>query len=488
MKYNELNDLPRVTKKIIFTSMKIFNNIKEEDIFIELKKEKEKSKQLKLLKDDLTILSLYLSFLKVNSNIQKNLNELGINYEMIKNHLNLPIQEEKVITNKEYQTIYNQNFKETITAFYTLSKHFYYLAGPDEFLIDYFYEYLYDETVVDTNIINSLLLNMNIYDKTMKSIEEIDSSLDFLDNNQKKIVTQILTNYEYQSNPAIGREKEINNLILALLTKEKSALLVGESGVGKTAIVEGLAYKIKNKQVPNILKDHNIIKVNISSLVSDTKYLGEFEKKVETLLSYLILDKRNILFLDELHTSIGAGQTSTGSLDLANILKPYLDRDLIKIIGCTTKEEYEKYILTDQAFKRRFERINIDEPKEKVILSILKENIKKLEKTTKIKFNLNNQEGILNFIIDSTKKKHRPYNDVVHNPDLALSILRKAYAFALFNDDDNITKDYLSQALMTCERINPSSRTIKAKQLTKTFFKEPKEKIIDFKKYKKNRI
>ena len=168
-----------------------------------------------------------------------------------------------------------------------------------------------------------------------------------------------LTNEEYETNPAVGRQEELHQLILGLLSQEKSVALVGPPGVGKTAIVEGLAYAIHNNQVPKALQNFEIYKMDTSSLVSGTRYRGDFEERVENVLKELGTRKKTILFIDEFHTIVGAGSASSSSLDLANILKPYLDRGKIKMIGATTIDEYERYIKNDPALKRRFKKINI---------------------------------------------------------------------------------------------------------------------------------
>ena len=217
----------------------------------------------------------------------------------------------------------------------------------------------------------------------------------------------------YETAPALGRELEIKDLIVALMTPETSAILVGEPATGKTAIVEHLAYLINQGQVPKQLKDKTIIKINISSLVAGTMYRGSFEGKIERILNEAIQDENIILFFDEMHTAIGAGSASGTNLDLANILKPYLDRGKIKIIGATTEEEYEEFILSDEAFKRRFERIDIFEPNAKIVAEILSNRITKLEKATGVSFPYDtiNVITLTNFLANATSKKNRNNKD-----------------------------------------------------------------------------
>ena len=163
-----------------------------------------------------------------------------------------------------------------------------------------------------------------------------------IDLNNLDVDYEFLTNKNYLSNPAIDCEEEIEELEIALLTPSKSAILVGPPGVGKTAITEGLAYRISKGQVPPALQNKQILKINTSSLVRGCTLVGMFEAKVEKLMQYLSENPDTILFVDEIHTAIGAGLGSKGNLDLANIMKPYIDRGQVKVIGATTEEEYEE--------------------------------------------------------------------------------------------------------------------------------------------------
>ena len=184
-------------------------------------------------------------------------------------------------------------------------------------------------------------------------------------------------NKKYITNPAIGRDQQIKELILILLTPDKSAVLVGKPGVGKTAIVEGLAYCIQNNLVPDGLANYQVIKVNTSALLGVDPVTGE--AKVQTLIDELKSKTNLILFIDEIHTLIGKGE----SLDFANMFKPALDRGDIKVIGATTTEEYERYILRDKAFVRRFQKIDVAEPTRDENVEILIGTLPKIEKPFK---------------------------------------------------------------------------------------------------------
>lgn len=171
--------------------------------------------------------------------------------------------------------------------------------------------------------------------------------------------------------PVIGREEEINRVIQILSRRSKNnPVLIGEPGVGKTAIAEGLAQRIVNNDVPEILKNCHIISLNMSAVVAGTKYRGEFEERLKKVLDTVKQHPDWILFIDELHTLVGAG-SSEGSMDAANIMKPALARGELHCIGATTLKEYKKYIEKDAALERRFQPVKVGEPNPADTLRIL---------------------------------------------------------------------------------------------------------------------
>ncbi len=173
--------------------------------------------------------------------------------------------------------------------------------------------------------------------------------------------------------PVIDREKEIERVIRILSRRTKNnPALIGDPGVGKTAIVEGLAEKIVNGDVPEILKDKKIIALDLAGMVAGTKYRGEFEARVKKMLDEIMAKSRQtILFIDELHTLVGAG-AAEGAIDAANILKPALAKGDLQMIGATTVDEYRKYIEKDAALERRFQPVKVDEPSVELTVEILK--------------------------------------------------------------------------------------------------------------------
>lgn len=212
---------------------------------------------------------------------------------------------------------------------------------------------------------------------------------------KEKIKTPVLDNfgrdltklaYEDKLDPVIGREKEIQRVSQILARRKKNnPVLIGEPGVGKTAIVEGLALRIVQRKVPRTLLDKRIVSLDLASLVAGTKYRGQFEERMKALLNELERAKDVILFIDELHTIVGAGGAS-GSLDASNIFKPALARGEIQCIGATTLDEYRQYIEKDGALERRFQKVLIDPPTPEETIEILEKIKDRYEEHHNVKY------------------------------------------------------------------------------------------------------
>lgn len=193
-----------------------------------------------------------------------------------------------------------------------------------------------------------------------------------------------------------GREKEIERAFEILLRKNKSnIILVGEAGVGKTAIVEGMAEKIIKRECPDLLLHKNILSLDLTSVLAGTIYRGQMEEKLKNILDTLSKDDHYILFIDEVHNIIGSG-SSEGSMDMANILKPALSRGNISCIGATTKDEYDKFFKKDSALNRRFEKIDIPEPSKEDTLELISKAKKSYENFHQVEYS----EEILEKVVD----------------------------------------------------------------------------------------
>ena len=266
-----------------------------------------------------------------------------------------------------------------------------------------------------------------------------------------------LTAKKYITNPAIAREDEIKKLMIVLLTPDKSGLLIGKAGIGKTAIVEGLAYKIINNDVPDALKGYRIIKINSTSLLGKISKDGKEEMTISILVRELKSMSKIILFIDEVHTLIG-GQ-SDGPMDLANILKPALDRGDIKAIGATTTEEYEAYVIRDRAFLRRFDRIDVLEPDHATTVKILVGSIPRIADKTKVNFAYTDYvvEELMDAIVSATSEYKRVYGLAAMYPDVALSVLSQAFSNALYENRKIVNVLDVYNAIKNSKRIYPDA-------------------------------
>ena len=241
------------------------------------------------------------------------------------------------------------------------------------------------------------------------------------------------------------RDKEINEIMEILLRKNKNnPILIGHAGVGKTAVVEELARRIKKGEVPDQLKNYEIILINTSTLIAGTKYRGEFESRVNNLINEVKKCQNIILFIDEIHTIVKTG-ASDGSIDAANILKPYLARGEIKVIGATTTEEYNEYIKKDPALTRRFTPVMINEPSNEDMEYIMH----KIKKSYEDYYHLKIDKKCLTYILDLTNK-YLPHS---YNPDKSIELLDTACARKILDNKDNIlTKEDIYKVM--CNRIN----------------------------------
>lgn len=221
--------------------------------------------------------------------------------------------------------------------------------------------------------------------------------------------------------PLIGRDQEIERAIQTLCRRRKNnPLLVGEAGVGKTAIAEGLAYRIVNKQVPDVMLGATVYSLDLGSLLAGTKYRGDFEKRFKNLLKELAADKHAILFIDEIHTIIGAGAASGGVMDASNLLKPLLSSGNLRCMGSTTFQEYQSIFEKDRALARRFQKVDINEPSVEETTKILMGLKSKYEEYHGVRYT---QAAISSAAVLSAKH----INDR-HLPDKAIDVIDEAGA------------------------------------------------------------
>lgn len=308
---------------------------------------------------------LLLAILKNEQlDITKFLREFGINYDNFKNEL---INVVGVGSKCNEWFLFTPLLKRIINNATYSSKEDNKSVSPYNLFISILQE--------GDGIANRILLGMNIdleclYDKFVSN-SYINNNLtkkllldEFSINMNKECIKQ-------KYDPVVGRDKQIDRIIQILLRKNKNnPILIGEAGVGKTAIVEELARKICCGDVPLKLKDKIIYNVSMSCLISGTKYRGEFEERLTKLVNEIKSNPNIILFIDEIHTLVGAGGAE-GAIDASNILKPYLARGDIKVIGATTIDEYAKFIEQDKALERRFQKVYVDEPTKDEVKDII---------------------------------------------------------------------------------------------------------------------
>jgi ATP-dependent Clp protease ATP-binding subunit ClpA len=251
-----------------------------------------------------------------------------------------------------------------------------------------------------------------------------------------KILNQFCTNLSLKAkqrkiDPVIGRDDELEKIQLVLARRNKSnVLMVGDPGVGKTAIAEGLARKIHDKKVPKFIQDHQVYTLDISSLLAGSKYRGDFEERIKAVLAALEKKGNIILFIDEAHMMQGAGAANGSSNDMANMLKPILTKGIIKLIASTTWEEYRKHFESDRALMRRFQRVTIDEPSQEMTVKILKGLKKYYEQHHKVK--------ISDAAIEQAVKLSVKYMADKKLPDKAIDIIDCASARYKLKDDEGM--------------------------------------------------
>ncbi|MCG8570514.1 MAG: AAA family ATPase [Spirochaetes bacterium] len=238
----------------------------------------------------------------------------------------------------------------------------------------------------------------------------------------------------------VGRDKEISNVLEILFSiKKNNPLLIGKSGVGKTAIIEGIGLRIASGDVPDFFKDKEIIEINMGALVAGTTFRGDFEKRLKNVIEEIKNNDNIILFIDEVHTVLGAGETTSGTMNAANILKPALARGELRCIGATTTEEYQKFVQKDAALDRRFQKIQIDELNRDAALDILKKLKPKMEEHYQIKID----DKLLSLIIDLSEEeiKNRVF------PDKCIDIMEKVFSRSVLNSKKKVEKKIIQDVI-----------------------------------------
>lgn len=358
---------------------------------------------------------LLLAILKDNNEISKKLKEFNLTYEKLKEEI---INIIGVGTKETEWFLYTPLLKRVMENAIIDSKE----NNDGEVTIEHLFASLLEE---GEGVAIRIMIGMNIdIDKLYN-----DFSYKFVNKskkNKKLFVEELGIDLTKKAknkelDPVIGREEETKRLLEILCRRTKNnPLLIGEAGVGKTAIVEQLSRLIVDQDVPFKLKNKRIINIDMASLVAGTKYRGEFEDRVKKILKEVEEDEDIILFIDEIHTLVGAGGAE-GAIDASNIFKPALARGNLRLIGATTIEEYKKYIKTDRALDRRFQIINIDVPEKEKVVEILTKLKPIYEKFHNVKIS----NEIIKVITDLSEK----YIYERFEPDKSIDILDEVCSY-----------------------------------------------------------
>ena len=286
---------------------------------------------------------------------------------------------------------------------------------------------------IDKDAFTSFIKKEIVREEELEESNEINPQIE-------RMILQFCTNLTARAkskkiDPVIGRDKELEEVQLILARRVKAnAILIGDPGVGKTAIAEGLARKIFEGAVPKFIQDHTVYSLDISALLAGSKYRGDFEERLKAVLSGLEKKGKCILFIDEAHMMNGAGSAGNNSNDMANMLKSALSKGVIKVVASTTWEEYRKHFEKDRALMRRFQRVVIDEPDEATAIKIIKGLRKYYEKHHKVK--ITNQA-----VIDSVKYSIKYINDR-KLPDKAIDLIDCASARFKVRDEEGGIVDH----------------------------------------------
>lgn len=319
----------------------------------------------------------------------------------------------------------------------------------DDILVRRYYEGICTEIATDVYLENKMQENVDnqeendIFFKPDMSLNQEENEFtdeSDTDSNSSVLIPaelagclSVITADPDNPSPILGREKETEAVMKVLLkNKKRNSVLVGKPGVGKTAIMEHLAWKIAKGECADELKDKKILMLDVNGIVAGTMYRGMAEERFQILSDYLDHMPNIILYIDEIHNVLGAGSSSNSSLDLANSLKPILARENVAVIGATTTEEYYMYFERDKAFKRRFEIIMVEEPKYSEVYPMLKLQIGNLIKIHKVSIT----QPVINFII----KIASCFNSETYNPDVSLDLIDKSLASAKAKKEKVVTK------------------------------------------------
>ncbi len=319
--------------------------------------------------------------------------------------------------------------------------------------IDFFVALLEDETSYTSQLLKEFGIEKVEIVEYVTEIKDLEKEIENLKEDKESALSKFTTELTKEAkrfDDVIGREKEINRVIQILSRRKKNnPILVGEPGVGKTAIVEGLAKKIANKEVPEVLQNKKIYALDMGGLIAGTKYRGEFEKRLKKILEELKKEEEPILFIDEIHMIVGAGAAGDSKMDVANLLKPALAKGEIRCIGATTYEEYKNYFEKDKALNRRFQKVDVKEPSIEDAIKILEGLKPKYEEFHGVRYS---KEAIKSAAILAKKYLREKFL-----PDSAIDLIDEAGAKYKLRGKKLITKSDIESIVASIANIPKES-------------------------------
>ena len=400
---------------------------------------------------------ILLALMHFKNDVSKKLSESGLTYEKVRNEIVETIGYGEVASS---MFIYTPLLKKVIEDAIIEAKSF----NREVSIHDIFNHIIMEGDGIAYRILLELdiaLDDIALINKTKKRFKKLAIDEIGIDLNKKAKSLEL--------DPAIGREEEIKRLIEILSRRTKNnPILIGKAGVGKTAIVEELARRIVAKDVPQILKDKRIINLDMASLVAGTKYRGEFEDRVRKVIKEVEENDDIILFIDEIHTIVGAGGAE-GAIDASNIFKPALARNKFRVIGATTTEEYKKFIENDHALDRRFQKILVEVPTRVETINILK-NVKAIYSNY---HHVNISDELIERLVDLTDKYIYDRNE----PDAAIDILDEVLANVSVRESKSNKKYHeLTKELIEVE--NKKKLAFNEKDIKLSYDLKQQEKIL----------
>ncbi len=385
-----------------------------------------------------------------DKNVRSILEDVGVDIDYVRRGLDY------------YLDTYIEKVSGNITPTETLAFHratermFKHIAGinkPYADEIDFFIALLEDETSYTNQLLREFGIEKVEIVEYVTEIKDLENEIKKLNEDKKSPLNEFateLTSIAKEFDDVIGREKEINRVMQVLSRRKKNnPILVGEPGVGKTAVVEGLAKKIALGEVPDVLKNKKIYSLDMGSLIAGTKYRGEFEKRMKVILEELKKEDEPILFIDEIHMIVGAGAAGDSKMDVANLLKPALAKGEIRCIGATTYEEYKNNFEKDKALSRRFQKIDIKEPSIEDTIKILEGLKPKYEDFHKVRYS---KEAIKSAAILAKKYLREKFL-----PDSAIDLIDEAGAKYKLRGKKLITKSDIESIVASIANIPKES-------------------------------